>query len=490
MRLRLPFTRSARIVLLVLVLMMGLPIALAPHTPRAQQRDNDPCTPFETIRTQIARGVTETARAVNRIPTPSPTEIDEAMLVDRIVSAFLENAVACDPIGTVAATSTATPTRTPTQSPTNTVTPGGPTATFTPTRTNTPVPPTATHTPTPGGTTPTAQTVLYTTGDLVPTTSSNYNYGHQDGVVKAMKTAIPSEDQSPYYLWLGDIQYEEGCLAAYTLAGKYDDTYGTLPNHDTRVHPVPGNHDTDCGASNSAALSANYEVYFGSSRADPLNNNSFHYSVDFGPWTLIVVNNYASGGSDNIADAENVWMVSEIQAAETEGDCTMVAVHEPPYGSGASHGTFSGEITANETLPFQLAYRNGVDLYVTAHEHSYERMNPMDDNFERDDVYGVPIFVIGIGGKENYWMQGTTSTQLTPTLVPESAAWYSGRTFGSSTNSEMLHGWVNFELNTGQFRYSIGREASGTWADGKTYGVTTGEFNDTGTITCHGVPPA
>jgi hypothetical protein len=440
MRLRLPFTRSARIVLLVLVLMMGLPIALAPHTPRAQQRDNDPCTPFETIRTQIARGVTETARAVNRIPTPSPTEIDEAMLVDRIVSAFLENAVACDPIGTVAATSTATPTRTPTQSPTNTVTPGGPTATFTPTRTNRPVPPTATHTPTPGGTTPTAQTVLYTTGDLVPTTSSNYNYGHQDGVVKAMKTAIPSEDQSPYYLWLGDIQYEEGCLAAYTLAGKYDDTYGTLPNHDTRVHPVPGNHDTDCGASNSAALSANYEVYFGSSRADPLNNNSFHYSVDFGPWTLIVVNNYASGGSDNIADAENVWMVSEIQASETEGDCTMVAVHEPPYGSGASHGTFSG--------------------------------------------------VIGIGGKENYWMQGTTSTQLTPTLVPESAAWYSGRTFGSSTNSEMLHGWVNFELNTGQFRYSIGREASGTWADGKTYGVTTGEFNDTGTITCHGVPPA
>ena len=47
---------------------------------------------------------------------------------------------------------------------------------------------------------------------------------------------------------------------------------------------------------------------------------------------------------------------------------------------------------------WQAAYEEGVDLVLTAHEHSYERFAPMDAEGELDDGGGMRLIVAGTGG--------------------------------------------------------------------------------------------
>src|SRR5690606_27339382 len=71
-------------------------------------------------------------------------------------------------------------------------------------------------------------------------------------------------------------------------------------------------------------------------------------------------------------------------------------MHDPRFNTGRNG--------ADDSLgdPFAAAYELGADLMLTGHEHRYERFAPLDPDGDRDDERGLPLSIVGTGGKSHY----------------------------------------------------------------------------------------
>jgi hypothetical protein len=66
--------------------------------------------------------------------------------------------------------------------------------------------------------------------------------------------------------------------------------------------------------------------------------------------------------------------------------------HHPRFGSGSER---SG---GSRAKLFKIAYRHGVELFLSGHQHDYERFGPMTGR-GRPSRHGVVQFVSGAGGR-------------------------------------------------------------------------------------------
>jgi hypothetical protein len=179
---------------------------------------------------------------------------------------------------------------------------------------------------------------------------------------------------------LGDNAYDEGTLAefrrCYTPSwGQFKDrTWGAVGNHDHSTKDAQG-----------------YSDYFGS-RGGPY--DKYYYSYDLGAWHVVVLNGdcWRIGGCD-VADPQIVWLRRDLD--RYAATCTLAVAHRPPFSSGR-YG--DPEDTSRVRPLWQVLYEEGVDVFLTAHEHSYERFAPMNTRGERDEERGVRLFVAGTGG--------------------------------------------------------------------------------------------
>jgi acid phosphatase type 7 len=68
--------------------------------------------------------------------------------------------------------------------------------------------------------------------------------------------------------------------------------------------------------------------------------------------------------------------------------------HRPPFSSGR----YGDPADTERVRPlWRVAVEEGVDVVLTAHEHSYERHAPMDAK-GKPDAAGTRLFVVGTGG--------------------------------------------------------------------------------------------
>ncbi|WP_369132689.1 metallophosphoesterase [Modestobacter sp. I12A-02662] len=187
--------------------------------------------------------------------------------------------------------------------------------------------------------------------------------GEDDLEEGAERTAELIADAEPRkVLALGDLAYPDGTAAEF--ADLYDPTWGAFKDI---TAPTPGNHEY-------RSEGKGYYDYF---EVEP------NYVFDVCGWHVVSVDHYA--GMDEAA----AFIEEEGEAA---GNAPLLVFwHEPRFSSG-HHGTDA------EFQPlWEAAVEAGAEIVLNAHDHHYERFEPLDeDGRPRSD--GAVQFVSGNGG--------------------------------------------------------------------------------------------
>jgi Calcineurin-like phosphoesterase len=178
---------------------------------------------------------------------------------------------------------------------------------------------------------------------------------------------------------LGDLAYPHG--RDKDFARCFDPSWGQFKD---RIRPATGNHD------HATKDARGYADYFGS-RGGPVDR--YYYSYELGAWHVAVLDSdcWRVGGCGP-NDPQATWLRRDLR--DHPARCTLAYWHRPPFSSGR----YGDPENTDRVRPlWRVAVEEGVDIVLTAHEHSYERFVPMDADGGRDDE-GTRLFVVGTGG--------------------------------------------------------------------------------------------
>jgi hypothetical protein len=224
---------------------------------------------------------------------------------------------------------------------------------------------------------------------------------------------------------LGDLQYDRGELTNFMQS--YDPSWGRVYG---RTHPATGNHEY------YTAQAAGYFDYWGGRAGNP---DKGYYSYEVGPWHAVVLNTNC-GNPDvdcSAGGAQAAWLRADLAASDAE--CTIAYGHHPRFSSG-HHGD-----TPQLSDLYNILYQNGVDVYLSGHEHSYERTAPLKPD-ATTSAQGIRNFIVGTGGAS------LRRDSVTPRNFTE--AW-DDHTFGV----------LRLDLRPGSYQWSFINDGSGTFTD-------------------------
>jgi acid phosphatase type 7 len=221
------------------------------------------------------------------------------------------------------------------------------------------------------GASPSESVVLVGAGDIADCSSDG------DSQTAAILDALPHAT----IFTLGDNAYENGTRQ------EFDACYGpTWGRHLDRTRPSPGNHDY-----NTAGASGYFE-YFGD-RAGP--DRRGYYAYALGAWRIYSLNSNCEPIGGCGADSEQLtWLRDDL--AQHPGGCAVAYWHHPRFSSG-DHGNVESMDQIWDTL-----VEAGVEIAMAGHDHSYERLAPMNGSGDADPDRGMMSFVVGTGGRARY----------------------------------------------------------------------------------------
>jgi acid phosphatase type 7 len=185
-------------------------------------------------------------------------------------------------------------------------------------------------------------------------------------------------------LLMGDLQYETGSAADFQTF--YEPTFGEFK---AITYPVPGNHEYFTEGA------VPYFDYFNGVGVDSGRAGSRgrgFYSFNLGAWHVVALNtNCPQIGGCSARSAQATWLRADLAANKTK--CTLAFMHSARFSSG-EHGN-------DELLRdlWRIMHEAGVDVVLSAHDHTYERFGRQDWLGRTDDKRGIRSFVVGTGGK-------------------------------------------------------------------------------------------
>ncbi|GIG65311.1 metallophosphoesterase [Phytomonospora endophytica] len=188
----------------------------------------------------------------------------------------------------------------------------------------------------------------------------------------------------------GDNAYESGTLSEFN--NQYAPTWGAFKS---KTYPTPGNHEY--GTSGAKG----YFDYFngtGNNTGRAGERGKGYYSYDVGDWHFVALNSDIAHGAGS---TQEQWLKADL-AANTK-PCTAAYTHHPRF-SGGDHGDDTGMGALVTAL-----YNGKADLFVTGHDHHYERFAPATPSGAIDNANGLRHFVIGTGGRALYSSRSTTA---------------------------------------------------------------------------------
>ncbi len=229
----------------------------------------------------------------------------------------------------------------------------------------------------------------------------------------------------------GDNAFDKGTLDQYNRC--YNPTWG---RHKARTAPTPGDWDY------KTAGAAGYFGYFGAAAGDP---SQGYYSYDLGAWHVIVLNSNIARGAGS---AQEQWLRGDLAAHPAR--CTLAYWHHPLFDSKDSPNT-SVQPLWNDL------YAAGAELVINAHYVFYERFAPQTPAGAADPSFGIRELVVGTGGGGDATKFGTIRAN-------------------SEVRNSGTFGVLKLTLDDGSYAWQF------VPIPGKS-------FTDSGTGTCHGVPP-
>jgi hypothetical protein len=233
---------------------------------------------------------------------------------------------------------------------------------------------------------------------------------------KAVSDLILADPSVTAVLGLGDLQYDCGSLVAYTDPLNYNGTWGRFKSI---TYPSAGNHDytfdspdPDCQGRSDPDPATGYFQYFGNA-ATPLQPGCTqyckgYYSFDKGNWHIVSLNSCWAHYMDDAGvirvdgclsgTAQYNWLVQDLASVPTS-KCVLIYDHYPRWSSGA-HGDI-----ADMNDMWNLMVADGVDVFLSGHDHDYERFAQIGANAggalmntATPDPNGVRQFIVGTGG--------------------------------------------------------------------------------------------
>ncbi|HEY3014719.1 MAG TPA: DNRLRE domain-containing protein [Nocardioides sp.] len=171
------------------------------------------------------------------------------------------------------------------------------------------------------------------------------------------------------FLYLGDV-YEDGTLTEfrnwYGTDGAWFDRFRSI------TAPVIGNHETDGGG---------YWSYW--------DNIGHYYSFDANGWHFVALDSTSQFDETSPSSDQYRWLAADLAA--NPSPCTIVFAHHPLYNIGKE------DPALRMTDMWKLMAQNHVTLYLTGHDHTYQRWVPMSASGASDPT-GVAELVVGTGG--------------------------------------------------------------------------------------------
>jgi hypothetical protein len=167
-------------------------------------------------------------------------------------------------------------------------------------------------------------------------------------------------------LYLGDV-YERGTQRDFRE--HYAPTYGRLA---AITAPTPGNHDWPRHRSG-------YDPYWEHALERP--RTAAWYAFRAAGWTILSLNSEAE---HDRGSPQERWLRARL---DKEGTCRIAFWHRPRYNAGGHHGD------ARDMAPIWDVLRGKAAIVVSGHEHSMQRLRPID---------GITSFVSGAGGHGLY----------------------------------------------------------------------------------------
>ena len=233
---------------------------------------------------------------------------------------------------------------------------------------------------------------LVIAGDIAcPASDPNFS-GADPSSCQSRATAQLAASLSPTAIVpAGDLVYGDRSVTDYTTS--YGVSWGALA---FPVHPVIGNHDygETHGGILASSVAPGYFGYFGSPVANPggavtpNGQPGGWYSYDLGGWHIVNLNTEcpAAGGCGSTS-VQGRWFVNDL--ATHPAACTIVFGHVPRWFGTGSYG--------DQQYFWQRAAAARVDLYISGHDHFYERYAPRNSAGNPSST-GVRQFLVGTGG--------------------------------------------------------------------------------------------
>jgi hypothetical protein len=264
--------------------------------------------------------------------------------------------------------------------------------------------------------TPSPDPILVGTGDIADDSPSDVDDNH---TAQLIQTRWPEAT----VFATGDLAYESGTLAQFDTY--YHDSNALTPyawgeSLNDQIKPVPGNHEYT--AAQGTPYAEGYFSYFnryGIPVGDGPTNNRGYYYYDLGShWRAFALNTgKASAVPHSKSSPQYAWLEARLKEADAAKKNVVAYFHHPLYSSGYEHGwrqsTSTNKLSCSapsvQTVkPFwELLYKYGADLIIQAHDHTYERLVPINPDGTTTDANGNPAarpnpitsFVVGTGGK-------------------------------------------------------------------------------------------
>jgi hypothetical protein len=240
---------------------------------------------------------------------------------------------------------------------------------------------------------PSGEKVVVAAGDIVcdPTSSS---FGGSNPTVCQHRATASLLSSGDAVLPLGDLQYPDGSLSAFTLG--YDPSWGQLAE---KTFPVPGNHEYTM-----AGAPGYFDYWTSKGRPTGVTGNGY-YSFDLGSsWHVIALNSQCSAVPCIEGTAQNDFLEQDL--ANTTKPCIVAYWHHPYFNSGVVHG---GAMPSGARAFWNDLYAAGADVILNGHEHNYQRYGKQDPLGQPSEI-GIREFVVGTGGKSHYGFLETKDT--------------------------------------------------------------------------------